>query len=303
MSYKVLVTGAGGLLGSKLVKSLINANHEVLALYRTHEPPEVKGVTPIKLDITETQELRDLIIRVRPGAVIHAAAMTNVDGCERDKASAWRVNVEATEAIAKASKAVNAYLIYVSTDYVFDGLKGLYVEGDLPNPVNYYGLTKLLAEFAVKEVCDDYLIVRPSAIYGVGGSKKSFAEFVADSLSKGIVVKALTDQFVSPTYNKFLAEAINEALDLRPVGILHVAGPRLSRYDFALRIAEELELPAELVKEGSVKDMKGWIARRPKDSSLRTDKARKLLRTEFHDLSKALRDFRIEWLSTHNKRY
>ena len=302
MSYRVLVTGSGGLLGSKLVKSLIKAGHEVIAIYRTHEPPEMTGVAPVKLDIINTEELRKLIIRVRPEAVIHAAAMTDVDGCERNKVGAWRVNVEATEAITKASKAVNAYIIYVSTDYIFDGLKGLYVEDDLPNPINYYGLTKLLAEFIVKEVSDDYLIVRPSAIYGVSGSKLSFAEFVANSLSRGEVIKALTDQFVSPTYNKFLAEAITEALEVKPRGILHVAGPRLSRYDFALRIAEELKLPAELVKEGRVKDMVGWVARRPRDSSLRTDKARKLLRTEFHDLSKALRDFRDEWLSSRNRR-
>jgi dTDP-4-dehydrorhamnose reductase len=297
VNSKVLVTGSGGLLGAELVKELVNAGYEVIALYRKHKPPELKGVKPVRLDITSGKGIKELMIKERPEAVVHAAAMTDVDGCERDKPSAWRVNVEGTEAVAKASKSINAYLVFISSDYVFNGSKGLYAEGDIPDPINYYGLTKLVAEFIVKEGSIDYLIVRPSVIYGLGGSKLSFAEFVANSLSEGKEIKALTDQYVSPTYNKLLAESILEILNLRPSGILHVAGPRLSRYEFALRIAEALKLPKELVKKGSMKDMSSWIARRPKDSSLNTDKARKILRTEFFNLDKALNDFRNEWIA------
>lgn len=195
-----------------------------------------------------------------------------------------------------AARIVKSHLIYVSTDYVFDGTKGMYREDDIPNPINYYGLTKLIAEVLVSSSDLLYTIIRPSAIYGVGGSKKSFAEFVAEKLSKGEEVKALVDQYVSPTLNVLLAKVIAEAVELKPMGILHVAGERMSRYEFAIKIAEALNLPKELIKETSVADMKTWIAKRPKDSSLDTSKARYLLKTKFYDMTEALKIFSKKWL-------
>lgn len=292
---KVLVTGGSGLLGSALVGALASRGHSVVATYNTHEPRGGAGVKWVKLDITKGYLPEDLVWKERPQAIVHCAAYTDVDGCELDKARAWAVNVEGTRSVVRAARAVNAYLVYVSTDYVFDGERGMYTERDTPCPVNYYGLTKLVGEEIVRSSDVLYAIVRPSAIYGLWGSKKSFAEYVAEKLVRGEEVKALVDQYVSPTFSVFLAESIAKILEVKVLGLLHVAGDRMSRYEFALKLAEALDASKSLVKEARMSEMKGWVARRPRDSSLDTSKARELL-GEFHDSSKAIGIFASEFL-------
>lgn len=296
---RVLVTGAGGLLGQKLVKVLADKGHEVVAIYRVHEPPVAQGVKLVRLDVTDWVRLEDLVLKTRPDTIIHAAAYTDVDGCEKDKEWAWRVNVAATRSIVRAARVVNAHLVYVSTDYVFDGEKGMYKETDVPSPVNYYGLTKLIAEELVRSSELLYTIVRPSAVYGVKGSKKSFAEYIAEKLSRKEKIKALIDQYVSPTYSGSLAEAITEIVETKPLGTLHVAGPRMNRFEFAKMVARKLKLPEELIEPATLKEFEGyWIARRPRDSSLDTSRAKSILKTKFYDIEAALEAFKEDWLRT-----
>jgi len=292
---KILVTGASGLLGHKLVKELLLRDYEVYAIYNRHEVGIThRNLRKTRLDIVNNVALEDLILKVKPEVIIHAAAYTDVDGCEVDKSYAWKINVEATRSIVRAARVIKSFLIYVSTDYVFDGEKGMYKEDDVPNPINYYGLTKLIGEEIVKSSDLLYTIVRPSAIYGVGLGKLNFALFVANKLSNGETVKALVDQYVSPTLNTFLAQAITEIVELRPMGILHIAGERMNRYEFAVKIAEVMGLPKELVNEGKMNEMK-WRAKRPKDSSLNIEKARQLLKTRFYDTDSALKLFAEEY--------
>ena len=293
---KILVTGASGLLGSRLVEELLSRSHEVVALYnRNTVPISHEKLSRIKMDITERIRLEDLVLKTGPDVIVHAAAYTDVDGCEQNKPYAWKVNVEATHSIVRAARTTRSHLIYVSTDYVFGGEKGLYREEDTPSPINYYGLTKLIGEELVRASGLLYTIVRPSAIYGVGGGKKSFAEYVAEKLSRGEPVYALIDQYVSPTHNTLLAKALAEITEIRPMGTLHVAGERMNRYEFAVKIAETLGLPVELVKEASMSEMRRWVARRPRDSSLDTSRARNIIKTRFHDTSLALRLFSQEY--------
>ncbi|MHA1594291.1 dTDP-4-dehydrorhamnose reductase [Candidatus Bathyarchaeota archaeon] len=296
INMRVFVTGGSGLLGRVLVKELLNKGYEVVALFhRNPIPVEHKNLRKVRMDISNGILLEDIILRTRPDVIIHAAAYTDVDGCERNKVKAWKVNVEATRSIVRAARVVKAYLIYVSTDYVFDGERGLYREDDVPNPINYYGLTKLLGEELVRSSDLLYTIIRPSAIYGVGGSKKSFAEYVAERLFNNEEIFALEDQYVSPTLNALLARALAEIIEVRPMGVLHVAGERMNRYEFAIKVAKTLGLPPELVRRSYMKDMRGWIARRPRDSSLDITKARELLSTEFYDTDLALKIFKEEW--------
>ncbi len=285
----IMLTGASGLLGRKILENLEKRKDKVIAIYnRNPITPRSPNILAIRLDFSKTIELEDLIMKNKPEIIIHTAALTNVDECEVDKEKAWRINVEATRSIVRAAKVVKSYIVYVSTDYVFDGEKGLYTERDLPNPINYYGLTKLIGEELVRSSDLLYTIVRPSAIYGIGGSKKSFAEYVIKKLLRGEEVYALTDQYVSPTLNTLLAEAIIEIIDMKPMGILHVAGERMNRYEFAVKVAETLNLPKDKIHKASIKDMKHWKAKRPRDSSLNTDKARRLLKTPFYDTQTAL---------------
>ncbi len=297
MGEKVLVTGASGLLGHKLVLELLSKGYHVIAVYnRTAIPITHTNLRKIKLDISNALNLEDLILKTKPETIIHAAAYTDVDGCEVNKEYAWKVNVDATRSVVRAAKIIKSYLIYVSTDYVFDGDKGYYTEEDLPNPINFYGLTKLIAEEHVKASDLLYLVIRPSAIYGTGPGKLNFATFVANRLSEGREVKALVDQFVSPTLNTLLARTIVEAVELKTIGVFHVAGERRSRYDFAIEVAEALNLPKELIKKSTMNEMR-WKARRPKDSSLNTVKARKTFKTKFFDNKFALKIFAEEYKS------
>ncbi len=292
----VLVTGSGGLLGAKLVRELVGRGYEVVAIYRSSKPLVEGDVDFVRLDITDWVRLEDLVLKKKPEVIIHAAAYTDVDGCEIYREKAWRVNVEGTKSIVRVSRVVNAHLVYISTDYIFDGEKGLYREDDIPSPINYYGLTKLVGEELVKSSGLLYTIVRPSAIYGLGGSKKSFAEFVVEQLSSNKKIKAIVDQYVSPTLNTLLAEAVAEIVNLRPLGILHVAGPVLSRYEFATKIARKLDLPVDLIEKAKLDDFRDkWVAKRPRNSSLDTSKARSILRTPFYDIEYALELFSEEW--------
>lgn len=290
----VLVTGASGLLGHKLVSELLSKGYRVIGLYNRHEIPlSHENLIKIRVNIEDTVRVEDIILKYKPEIIVHAAAYTDVDACEVERKKAWRINVNATKSIVRASRVVKAYLLYISTDYVFDGEKGLYEENDIPAPVNYYGLTKLIGEELVRASDLLYTIVRPSAIYGVGAGKYNFALFVVDKLRRGEKIKALEDQYVSPTLNTLLAKALAEIVELRPMGVLHVAGKRMSRLEFARKIAEKLGLPVENIESARMQEFT-WKAKRPRDSSLNTSKASRLLETPFNDMDLALEIFAKE---------
>jgi len=284
---KLLVTGASGLLGHKVAQLALKKEHEVYSIYKEH--PTKLG-TSIKLDLANSNEIAKAIIRIKPEAIIHTAAYTNVDGCENNKDLAWKVNAEATKHIAIASTNTNAHLTYVSTDYVFDGEKGLYSEEDQPNPIGYYGYTKLEGEEFTKKHSQEWCITRPSVVYGWGQTQKlNFATWLINNLEQGKEVKILTDQYVSPTLNANLAEMLLEIVDKKITGILHTAGDtRTSRHQFALRLAQIFKLDANLIKPAKMNEIP-WKAKRPKDSSLNVSKAGALLNAKPLKLDQALR--------------
>ncbi|MEM2196973.1 MAG: SDR family oxidoreductase, partial [Sulfolobales archaeon] len=160
---RILITGASGLLGFKIAELAVKLGYEVYSGYLTHEPTHG---TPLKLEIRDIDALRRIFDKVKPEVVIHTAALTDVDKCEIDKELAWNINVEGTRNVAELSKRYEAFLVYVSTDYVFKGDKGMYRETEEANPVNYYGLTKLEGERRVIDILDEYCIARSSVIYG-----------------------------------------------------------------------------------------------------------------------------------------
>jgi len=290
---KILVTGAGGLLGSRIVELASERGHEVYGLYLNHSPS--MGFK-IKMDITDFNGVEKLINQLKPHAIIHCAAITDVDLCERNRDLALKVNYEATKVIAKASEKIDAHMIYISTDYVFDGLKGMYREEDKPNPINTYGLTKLLGESAVMENCSRSLIARASVIYGSkpAAGKVNFALWVMGKLKSGERVKVLKDQYVSPTLNTNLALMILDALEMNLTGIIHMSGAtRVSRYEFAIQIARKFNLDEGLIEEAYMHEM-NWIAKRPRDSSLDVSKASKTLNVKPMNLNEALEELYLE---------
>lgn len=283
----LLITGASGLLGTKLCQLAVERNHETYASYGQHKP--LCG-TPLELNILDPRAQRQAFDKIKPDAVVHAAALTDVDKCEMEKQLAWKTNVEATENLAQLCKERGVFLVYVSTDYVFDGQKGMYKETDNPAPINYYGLTKLKGEQAVQAL-DDHCIARGSVIYGStpATGKINFALWLLDKLRKKEEIKIVTDQWNSPTLNLNMAEMILEAVEKRIVGTLHLAGAtRLSRYEFAEYIAEVFNLDPTYITPIRSDQLK-WVARRPRDSSLNVDKAERMLVNKPLQICEALR--------------
>lgn len=287
---KILVTGAGGLLGSALIGKLNERGYETLSLYNTHKP---KFGTPVKLDLsTNMQKIFNAVYKMKPQIIVHIAALTNVDECERNPDIAWRVNAQSTLVLAKVSRKINARLIYISTDYVFDGKKGSYEENDLTNPINIYGATKLIGEYFVKTYSDNWVIFRTSTIFGWGyGTKRNFGMWVIENLLNNSKIRALNDIYSSPTLNTNLADVIIEAIELDDVtGLYHVSGiSRVSRYDWALEIAKNLgkEYLVEAIDSSQIV----WLAKRPKDSSLNVEKASKYFKTKLLSISESVIEF------------
>lgn len=277
---RMLLTGGSGLFGQTFI-GLAGESHQLYVTYNQH-PIDFKNA--FRLDIRDTEKVKNLIEKLTPEIIIHSAAFTNVDKCESKKEEAYQINAKATENIAKAANKINAKLIYISTDYVFDGSKGLYKENDKTNPINYYGITKLEGEKAVREYCDDYIIARTAVIYGF--HKKNFATWIINELKNKRKIKIITDQWVSPTLNIDLAEQVLALIEEDKEGIFHTAGrERISRYDFALKIAEKFNLDKDLIDPITSNKM-NWIAKRPKDSSLDVSKISNIKKP--YDVNEAL---------------
>lgn len=269
---KFLVTGGSGLLGSKFT-SLATTEHDVFAGYNTHK---ISGEKFFQLDITDKVITRKLVEKISPDVIIHTAAFTNVDLCETVKEIAWRVNVEGTKNVAEASKDLHSKLVYISTDYVFDGKKGLYKEKDTPNPINYYGKTKLEGERIVQQLCDDYIIARASTIYGWNPVKLNFVTWVINELKNGNKIKVAQNQFTSPTLADNLAEMNLKLIEQGKTGIFHTAGAeRINRFEFAKEVARTFGLNESLIDAVPSHEL-DWIAKRPLDSSLNVSKISKI---------------------------
>ena len=287
---KIFITGGSGLLGSKVAEIAKVRGDEVFSGYAHNLPTFGRAV---KFDLLDEKSISELVRKVEPDVIIHSAALTDVDRCEREQELAYRMNVEGTRAVAKAAEKAGSFLAYISTDYVFDGLRGMYREDDDTNPVSYYGRSKLLGE----QFCRG-CIARTCVIYGSrpASGKVNFALWLLNSLKSGKEVPVVTDQFITPTLNTNLAGMVLEAADRRLRGVYNLAGAtRISRYDFALDLAREFGLDESLILPSRMEDML-WVARRPIDSSLDTSKARAELMEKPQSLDECLRTLRTEVL-------
>ncbi|MDH3203050.1 MAG: dTDP-4-dehydrorhamnose reductase [Nitrosopumilus sp.] len=271
---KFLVTGSAGLVGQNVVRDLVKKNQEVFSVYHNDRP--VDG-TPINLDLTDLEKIKHTMQDIKPDIVIHLAAMTNVDLCETEQELAHTINVKSTETLAKQAAKSKAFFVYISTDYVFDGKEGMKKEDDIPNPLGYYGKTKLEGEMVLNNLASNWAIARTSTPFGLHPKKKSFPLWVKESLESKKEINVLTDQFTSPTYVPNLSKMIIEVATKQINGIIHLAGAsRISRYELASMIAEKLNLDKKLLLKAKTEEM-NWKAKRPKDSSLDVSKATEIL--------------------------
>lgn len=222
---KILITGSSGMLGSDLV-DILSRRHEV--------------VTSGSLDIRDLEGVMELLRETRPDAVVHAAAFTDVDCAETERDTAYQVNVLGTRNIAAAASAVGSSILYISTDYVFDGEKGDgYLEFDEPNPLNFYGKTKYLGEVSVRQLSERFYIVRTSWLFGRNG--RNFVETMVELAERGHEISVVDDQYGSPTYTRDLAASIGNLLERPAYGVYHLTNSgQCSWYEFAIDIFNEL---------------------------------------------------------------
>jgi dTDP-4-dehydrorhamnose reductase len=289
---KLLITGAGGLYGSKLAQLAFERGFEV---YSSDIQMQSVYGNLVKLDVSVKAQVDDVFHRIKPDVVVHAASLTDVDKCELNKELAWKVNVDGTMHIREASEREEAFLVYISTDYVFSGEKGYYAESDAADPQNYYGLTKLIAEEIVQTL-PEFFIARPSVIYGAApaAGKVNFALWLIETLRKGNRVKIVKDQWNTPTLNTNLAEMTLEAVERRLVGLYHLCGAtRVSRLEFAKVVADVFGLDKGLIDKVSSSHF-SWLAKRPVDSSLDTSLAQRTLRCKPLPLKKSLEQLKLE---------
>lgn len=273
----ILVTGANGLVGSRLVARLATG-HPIVAVGRGEARFPVAGVEYVELDLQRPEALRELIEARRPSGVVHAAAMTDVDACERDPVQAWTLNVRATEAAALGARAVGARLVALSTDYVFDGEAGPYDERAAPNPRGVYAISKYAGEQAALLLAPQAAVARVAVIYsGRSGAKRTFALGVRESLRKGQKVKAFSDQLVSPTLADNAAEMVAGLYQSGAAGIFHCAGASaVTRVEFCQALARKLGADESLIVPALLSELK-LPAPRPLRCALRVGKIQELL--------------------------
>ena len=287
VKLKFLVTGSAGLVGQQVVKDLSKSN-QVFSCYNESKPEY--GI-PMKMDLLNHEMVSNVLLETEPDVVIHLGAMTGVDLCEKEKTSASEINTKATEIIAKECSKLNSFLVYVSTDYVFDGNFGMYKEDDVANPLGFYGKSKLEGEKAVQNFSTNWCIARTSTPFGLHPTKKSFPMWVIENLQKQKQIDVLIDQFTSPTYIPNLSRMLIEISERRITGIIHAAGAsKISRYQMASMVSDKLNLDGTLLKQISMNKMK-WVAQRPKDSSLDVSRASSILNEKPQKIDQSLNLF------------
>jgi dTDP-4-dehydrorhamnose reductase len=280
---KILVIGAG-LLGSRIVEQA-KGEYEVHAADADASLSDV-GCQFHKLDITEKQSVVDLLYKVKPKAVFHTAALTNVDKCETEPTLARKVNGSACGHIALACAKLEAYVCAISTDYVFNGKTGMYKEDSKVSPICEYGRSKLMGEDEIKCLGSrwKWTILRSSILYGAYRKRFNFVTWIIDELRAARPVRIVTDQFGSPTLADDLADACLALWKKGATGIYHAAGSeRISRYAFALKICDVFSLDKGLVTAITTDELK-QRAMRPPDSSLDVTKVESALGRKMLDI-------------------
>jgi dTDP-4-dehydrorhamnose reductase len=291
---RILVIGAG-LLGSRLIAQ----SPKTFELHSADIDAALSspGCQFHNLDIADKKAVNDLILSLRPTVVFHTAAMTDVDRCEIEMEQALKVNGTASGHIALACAKVNAFLCYISTDYVFGGRRGNYTEEDVPTPINQYGRSKLLGEQEVSTLKSHlkWTICRSSILYGVYKKRFNFVTWVIDELTAGRAIRVVTDQTASPTLADDLADACLQLWRKDARGLYHVAGREpISRFDFAMKICEVFGLDKGFVKAVTTEQLK-QKAIRPANSSMDVANVEGFLGRRMLDIREGLERMKGQW--------
>lgn len=300
---RILITGSNGLLGQKLAEIFSRSTHYNLLLTSKQERSvfDHELIRYRQLDTTQKRDVQRVIEDFEPDIIINTAAITNVDLCETERELAWKANVSSVEHLTYAAKLTGAKLIHFSTDYVFDGKNGPYIELDRPNPISYYGRTKLASENIVQTSGIPFVIVRTMVLYGAGYSvKPNFALWLLKNLGEEKPIRVVNDQIGNPTLADDLAYAILKSIELERIGLYHIAGPDLiSRYDFALALAKMFTFNKKLITPVKTSAF-NQPAPRPMNSGFITLKAEMNLSIKMSNIEQGLLAFKNQINAYHS---
>lgn len=288
---KIVITGASGLLGINFTLAAAQKAGSVTAVYFRH-PVDVPGVDGVRLDLVDGEGVDSLMDRIRPDWIVHCAAITDVDWCEDHPEAAREFNVGVSRRLAAAARRVGGRMLYVSTDAVFDGERGGYAEGDRCEPVNHYARTKLEGEAAVRAALPGALVVRTNMFGWKLEGRPGLAEWVLQRLIANEPVPGFSDVIFTPLLVNDLSEIMLDMMQGRLSGVYH-AGSKApcSKYEFARLVARAFGLREDLVYPAAVRQS-GLRARRPRNTSLRSDKAVTALGRPMPGLEASVRRFR-----------
>ncbi|OQY73821.1 MAG: dTDP-4-dehydrorhamnose reductase [Ignavibacteriales bacterium UTCHB2] len=286
---RILITGSNGMLGQRAVQFYSGKENIELLATSVEEKSLIESVDYISCDIKDRNSIKKVILDYCPDYIIHTAAFTNVDQSEKFREDAWKINVKGVEYIAEAARSLDSHIIHISTDYIFDGKDGPYSENAIPNPLGYYGRTKLASENALRISNTDFTILRTNVLYGIAvNSRPDFVRWVVNSLNENINIRIVNDQINNPTFIDDLVQAINKIIEFRKTGIYNIGGKEfLTRYDFTMQIADYFNLNKKLVTAITTEELK-QPARRPLKSGLIILKAETELGYKPHSIVESL---------------
>ena len=277
---KILITGANGLLGHKVIEELEERKIEYIATARGEARiPSQFQKNYKSLDVANKEEVINFFNANKIDTVIHCAAKTNVDACETEPEDTWNLNVVAVGNLVEACIKHHVHLVHLSTDFIFDGTKGMLTEDEKPNPLSIYGKSKLAAEELIRTSRVSFSILRTILVFGMaeGLQRSNIVLWAKESLSNNKQINVVTDQFRTPTFAEDLANACIEAALRKAQGIYNISGPDyFSIYELVEQIAESFQLDMNLVMKSKSSDFVTAAPRPPKTGFI-IDKARKEL--------------------------
>ncbi len=280
---KILILGGSGLVGSTLIK-YIPSDWKIFLTFNSNKII-ISNTKSFKVDFLEnTEEIIRIIKKTVPDYIVHTVAFSSVDFCEENHFIADNLHVNSTKLIANASNDINSKLIFLSTDSVFKGeLNKKYTENDIPDPINYYALTKLQAEKIILDSSKRNVVLRTSVIYGAH-PKSRFTNWIISSLKEKKTVDPFIDQYNSPTLVDDLAQVIFKISIQDVSGLFHATGPDcVNRYNFALMLAKQFNFDSQLIKPVTSLEKK-QIAPRPSSTCLNSSKLEQKLNFKFRNL-------------------
>lgn len=286
----LILTGASGFLGNYIFQEAVNA-YDVLGTYNQNPISNTRGRT-IRTDLTDPpfDELREF----DPDVIVHCAALTDVDKCERNPELSHKLNVEMTESVASLAASVNAHLVYLSTDAVFNGRKPWWSEADEPDPINEYGKTKLGGEQSATRLHNDVSIIRTNFVGYTREERQSLAEWMIDTFESKEELTGFEDVYFTPLYAGDLASYILGLIEAEYTGQIHLSGSeRISKLGFAREIADVFGFDSDLVRPIRVDDL-DFDAPRGRDLSLDNSRAQEVLEEELPDVQTTLQHLKTE---------